>query len=227
MTKVPLPLVRLAQPEDEENIIDLCKRLWKENGLFALSEEKVRATIRKYYTREGVIVGVIGNPGKLEACTCLQLSDFYYTNDWHLAELWNFVDEPYRKSDNAEALIEFGKSCAIQMQMPFFTGIISNKRMAGKVRLYRRSLGYPTGAFFVFNGNWKPEPMEDHSALRTKLREKAHAGQTQPAPKTYKEVKELLTTFKEYCGLLREASKALESEYNLWGTKTNNGANAA
>lgn len=217
-----IPLVRLAQPEDEPEILEMCKRLHKENGLFSLNEEKVQACIRKYYERAGVIVGVIGLPGKLEASTCLQLSDFYYTDEWHLAELWNFVDEPHRRSHNAEALIEFGKSCADKMKMPLFTGIITNKQMAGKVRLYRRALGNPTGAFFIYNARWQTEPMEDNSALRTRLREAAKTCATTPGRYTRKE------NIAQLSSLLKEAAETLDRNDNFWGSATKlNGVSTA
>jgi hypothetical protein len=152
-----LPTVRLATPGDEEEIMAMCRRLHAENGLFALREDKVRGCLRKYYKRDGAIVGVIGSTGALEASTCLLFSEMYYTDEWHLAELWNFVDSDFRRTRNAEALIEFGKRSAKQIGVPFITGIITNNRTAGKVRLYRRMLGYPAGAFFVFNGNWQQQ----------------------------------------------------------------------
>lgn len=220
MAKSPLPLVRTAQLEDEPALVEMCKRLHKENGLFSWSEAKVRACIRRHYTRQGVVIGVVGTPGNLEASTCLELSDFYYTDDWHLAELWNFVDEPYRRSHNAEALIQFGKSCADHMGVPLFTGIITNRQMAGKVRLYRRSLGYPTGAFFVYNARWKSEPMEDHTVLRNRLREQAKACATGKVVRK-DEIQRLAS-------LLREAAEAIDGADNLWGTKVkSNEASAA
>lgn len=227
MNTAPLPLVRLAAPEDEEGILAMCRRLHTENGLFSLNEDKVRACLRRYYERAGVIVGVVGPPGVLEASTCLELTNFYYTDDWHLAELWNFVDTPYRRAGlrNAEALIQFGKSCSIQMKMPLFTGIITNRQMAGKVRLYRRLLGCPTGAFFVYNSTrWKSEPMEDHSVLRTRLREKAKVAATTPRPEwgradTRQEVYKLYALLKEQASLLREAADAIDEGDHLWGTK--------
>lgn len=149
-----LPTVRLAALGDEDAIMAMCRRLHAENGLFGLDETKVRVLLRKYYAREGVIVGVIGPSERLEASTCLLFSEMYYTRDWHLAELWNYVDDDFRRTHNAEALIDFGKRSAKQIGVPFITGIITNNRTAGKVRLYRRMLGYPAGAFFVFNGDW-------------------------------------------------------------------------
>lgn len=211
MPKPPLPLVRLAAPEDEADILSMCERLHQENGLFKLSMDKVRECLRKYYGREGAIVGVIGARGKLEASTCLELSNFYYTNDLHLGELWNFVDAPYRKSANAEALIQFCKSCADQMKMPLFTGIITNKQMAGKVRLYRKQLGNPVGAFFIHNSHWRTEPMQDYNDLRKRLRDQALAHNNDRKGEALKA--------KELAALLSEAVAALDNIDSLWGAK--------
>lgn len=141
-------------PADEDEVMAMCRALHDENGLFSLNEDKIRAIFRKFYERKGVIVGVIGATGKIEASTCLLISDMYYTGDQHLAELWNHVGMAYRHSRNAESLIAFGKKCSDRIGLPLITGIITNNRVAGKVRLYRQLLGYPAGAFFVYNGKW-------------------------------------------------------------------------
>ena len=186
----------------------MCRRLWDENGLFSYNENKVRGCLHKCYNQDGAIVGVIGDHGRIEASTCLMISDFYYTNDWHLAELWNFVEEQHRRSRNAEALIEFGKVCAKKMGIPFFTGIITNRRMAGKVRLYRRLLGYPTGAFFVYNSRWESEPMEDHSALRSRLRETGKLCNNSKFLTVQQQ--------REVGALLVEAARIVGGEDNFW-----------
>lgn len=217
-TKPPLPLVRLADPADEEDILAMCQRLHDENGLFTLSIDRVKACLERYYTRQGAIVGVIGAPGNLQASTCLEMSNFYYTNDLHLAELWNFVDAPFRRSHNAEALIQFCKDCADKMKMPLFTGIITNRQMAGKVRLYRRYLGYPTGAFFVYNSKWQSEPMEDHSVLRNRLREISLALRNQAKPGVAMTVPKK-NDLAAWASLMREAADAIDSADSLWGTK--------
>jgi hypothetical protein len=141
----------------------MCRALHDENGLFPLNEDKIRGYLRKCHERKGTIVGVIGPRGKIEASTCLLISDMYYTNALHLAELWNHVGKDYRQSHNAEALIMFGKKCSDEIGIPLITGIITNNRVAGKVRLYRQVLGYPAGAFFVYNGQWMDgvKPSED------------------------------------------------------------------
>jgi hypothetical protein len=180
-----LPAVRLAAPEDEESVMEMCKALHEENGLFSLNENKIRGYIRQSHARKGAFVGVIGPKGHIEASTCLLITDAYYTDDWHLTELWNHVGKSYRHTRNAEALIEFGKACSDKMGIPLVTGIITNNRVAGKVRLYRQQLGYPAGAFFVYNGHWadgvKPseedftKPLESRAERRQRERKERRA----------------------------------------------------
>ena len=142
----------------------MCRRLHAENGLFKFDDNKVRNLLHRCFNKEGTIVGVIGEPGHIEASTCLGIGDFYYTGDWHLEEFWNFVDADYRRSKNADALIEFGKTCADKMNVPLFTGIITAKQMAGKVRLYRRRLGHPIGAYFMYGKDLNLGPQVSEAA---------------------------------------------------------------
>jgi hypothetical protein len=215
-----LPAVRIATPAEEDEVMAMCRRLHKENGLFTLSEKKVRDCIRKCFTGEGTIVGVVGEPGKLKGSICMSISEMYYTEDWHLTELWNYVEPEFRVSRNAEAMIEFGKACANKMGIPFFTGIITNKQMAGKVRLYRRLLGYPLGAFFVHNAPWETDPMEDHFELRNRLRNFAMVCNNTPRKVTFAVARS------ELGPLLREAAEAITVEDNIWSdpAKKTNGA---
>jgi hypothetical protein len=178
-----LPQVRVATPADEEEIMILVRELHGENGLFSLNEQKVRENLHKCFERKGAIVGVIGEAGKIEASTCLLFSEMYYTDEWHIAELWNHVAVPYRNSRNLEALIAFGKKCSNVIGLPLITGVITNKRVEGKVRLYRKLLGYPAGAFFVYNGKWSANvqpsvedfwrPFEGRTEARKRLRREA------------------------------------------------------
>jgi hypothetical protein len=150
-----LPQVRLATPGDEPELMALCRALHGEIGLFSFSESKVRGVIQQYFERRGGIIGVIGPSNAIEASICLIIAEQYYTTDWHLMEMWNFVAAPYRRSRNAEALIEFAKRCSTQIGLPLIIGVMSNVRTAPKVRLYQRRLGVPSGAFFCYNAQWQ------------------------------------------------------------------------
>lgn len=163
LTMVHPPTVRLASKAEEEEIMEMCREIHAENGLVSMAEDKVRAMLNKAFNKEGGIVGVIGQPGSLEAIIMIVMTSFWSSNDTHLEELFAYVRRPFRtkytgpdtvKIPHAESLVNFAKKCSDEIGVPLVIGIITNKRMAGKVRLYRSILGYPAGAYFVVNPQW-------------------------------------------------------------------------
>jgi hypothetical protein len=150
MTEYPTR-VRIATAEDEEEIMELCRELHEENGLFSLNEEKVRETLRKAFNRQGNLIGVIGEKGSIQAVVCMILSSFWYSDDPHWEELWAYVVPEYRKSNNAKDLIAFAKWTSENSNMPLLMGIMSDHRTEGKVKLYERQFSKPFGAFFLYN----------------------------------------------------------------------------
>jgi hypothetical protein len=163
LTVVEPPIVRLATKAEEEDIMVMCREIHAENGLDSMAEDKVRAMLHKAFNKEGGIIGLIGKPGSLEAIIMIVMACSWSSNDTHLEELFAYVRRPFRtkfngadtvKMPHAEALVLFAKKCSDEIGVPLVIGIITNKRMAGKVRLYRSILGYPAGAYFVVNPKW-------------------------------------------------------------------------
>lgn len=154
------PVVRLATKAEEDEIMEMCREIHAENGLVSMSEDKVRLMLNRAFNREGGIIGVIGNPGALEAIIMIVMTNFWSSDETHLEELFSFVRRPFRTKFNtermphAESLVRFAQKCSNDIGVPLVIGIITNKRMAGKVRLYRSILGYPAGAYFVVNPKW-------------------------------------------------------------------------
>jgi len=142
-------IVRLAQPQDEDGIVELCVLLHEENGLFPLSDTKVRALVKRALDRQGGIIGVIGDLGSPVAGIQLAIDQMYYSDQYFLAEGFNFVRPDHRKSDFAVKLIDYAKMCADKMAMPLMMGILSNHRTEQKIRLYERRLE-KAGAYFVY-----------------------------------------------------------------------------
>lgn len=147
--------VRKARRSDRDELMEMCRTLHAENGQFSFSDRKLAEMLERAFNSNGAVIGVIGTPGKLEASICLNFSSYYYTDDIHLGECWNFVLPEYRRSTNAKDLIKFGMRCADELGVPFITGIISNERTEAKVRLYRRVLGDPVGGFFIYRPHAK------------------------------------------------------------------------
>lgn len=143
-------VIRMATAFDEEEIMALCRELHEENGIFPMHDPSVRATLRKAFDKQGGIIGLIGPPGAVEAMMFLLISNTWYTEQWHLEELFSYVRPDYRRSTHAKAMVEWAKRCADEVHLPLIIGIISNERTEAKVRLYQRQLQKPAGAFFVY-----------------------------------------------------------------------------
>jgi GNAT superfamily N-acetyltransferase len=142
--------VRLATWEDEHELLALCQRLHDENGLYEMSPEKVRNMLYRAFNRQGGIIGVIGAPGHIEGAVCLMIGQTWYSDEWFLDELFNYVLPEHRRSNNAKDLINFAQWCADDCGLRLLIGVLSNTRTEAKVRLYERQLGKAAGAFFVY-----------------------------------------------------------------------------
>jgi hypothetical protein len=127
-----LSIVRPATPKDEPEIMNLCRLLHQENGLFSLDEPKVKDFIWRALNPDKLaandfgprgIIGVIGKEGDLEGMIYMLISQFWYSSDFHLEELFNFVRKDCRASHHAKNLITYAKSCAIRTNLPLLIGV--------------------------------------------------------------------------------------------------------
>jgi hypothetical protein len=146
--------VRIATRDDEPEIVDLLHVMHFENGMMPLDEICAKEFFARAFDRKGGIIGVIGQPGEIKAMIYLLLTRFWYTSAMHLEECFNFIRPDSRRTNYAPTLINFAKKCADEIKVPLLIGVLTNYRMEAKVRLYRRSLGTPSGAFFVYGANW-------------------------------------------------------------------------
>lgn len=144
--------VRIIGRDEQENVMQLCRQLHNENGMFRMDDAKVRSMLDRAFDKQGGILAGVGVPGKLEGLVFLLLSSFWYSNDPHWEELFLYVAPEYRKSRNAVELLKFAKWCTDQTDYPLFIGILSDLATEQKELLYERQLK-PSGAkgrFFVY-----------------------------------------------------------------------------
>lgn len=150
--------VRFAGPQDEQNALRLMRIAYAEQPIFSLNEEKMLKIIR-YCTRPdldkgkfGGLAVIDGPDGMLEGYLLMLVSQHWFSDDWHIDEISNFVDPAIRskRPGHAKNLISFAKWFAEQMNMPLIMGILSTKRLEAKIKLYGRQLT-PAGAVFVHN----------------------------------------------------------------------------
>jgi GNAT superfamily N-acetyltransferase len=147
----PLPHVRVAVAGDFNDLIRMGREVFAENGLMNLNEDMIRVGALRAIEGVDSVVGCIGPVGALEAAIHLSMRHFWYTDQAHLEELWAFVRPEFRKTRNAQALIEFAKNLAVELKRPLLIGVLSSHRTEAKVKMYRRKLGAPSGAYFLFN----------------------------------------------------------------------------
>ena len=151
-------IVRIAKPDDRQEIWRLFLQGHKENGQFNLAPEKVdfflsRALfpelIPEWDTGPRGAVAVIGDVGNLEALVFVTIGTYWYSHDQHLEEFIVYVDPEARRSHHARALVAWMKQQSDRTGLPLVTGIISNTRTEAKVALYSRMLPR-VGAFFLY-----------------------------------------------------------------------------
>ena len=128
----------------------------KENGLFKLAPAKVQWIMQRMLypnliqpgdTGPRGAIGVIGPVGALEGLVFVTIGEYWYSDDKHIEEFIVFVDPECRKSEHAQALIDWMRQQVEITKLPLVTGIISNHRTEAKCRLYKRMLP-KVGEFF-------------------------------------------------------------------------------
>lgn len=142
---------RIIQRNEEANVMQLCRQLHDENGMFKMDDEKVRQMLNRAFDKQGGILAGIGPIGKLEGLLYILLSSFWYTNDHHFEELFLYVTPEHRKSRNAVELLKFAKWCTDQTDYPLFIGILSDASTERKELFYERQLPEDVkGKFFMY-----------------------------------------------------------------------------
>lgn len=152
-------IVRPAHPDDYEQIWELFRLLHKENGVFPMSEAKLNWILQRVLLPHLIpqgdtglrgYMGVIGEPGALEAFILMIIGSYWYSDALHLEELATFVHPNHRRSRHAHALLNYSKRMSDAINIPLLIGIVSNQRTEAKVRLYRKHFT-ETGSFFLYN----------------------------------------------------------------------------
>jgi hypothetical protein len=147
--------VRLGVEADDKELEELTKLLWADNGIVEYDDELLAEMRAKAFRQDFAWFGVIGPVGgQIEGMVYLAISNFMWSRKSHLEEVMTFVRPEFRKPDRINALIEFSKKCAIDGGCPLIMGLFTNIRLSGKVHLYRKHYGFPTGAVFTFNSKF-------------------------------------------------------------------------
>lgn len=151
--------VRPAEPDDEDDLLAMTKRLHAESGLrtryggpYPFCSDKARATIRDALESKTSWAGIIGERGNLQGSICIAMTEPWYSEMPFLYTIWDYVLPEHRQSTNAKLLIAFAKDIAQSFHMDIVFGMMSTERGEAKMRFYQRASGVrPFGGFFLFN----------------------------------------------------------------------------
>lgn len=156
MTRDPELEVRIARESDLDAIMELALMGAKENGISSPNPRKMLEEIYPALQRKGGLMGVIGpKDGKPQGAVLLRIGIPWYTDDEVLEERAIFVHPEFRsaKGGRAARLLEFSMKASDELGLPLMIGILSNQRTEAKVRLYKRYLGEPAGAYWLHNAH--------------------------------------------------------------------------
>ena len=162
--------VRPARPSDEDALFNMLCLAYSENALYKMSAKKVRDMIEQGTRSRDVIIGVAESPdGKIAGSIGAYFMQWWFSDEWSICELWNFVHPDHRKSPirYGVELIQYGKWLAENMKMPLHMGILTATRMEAKVKMYKRQLNQ-SGAIFIYNAGSASGPLA-HSNLAEAL----------------------------------------------------------
>ena len=75
-----------------------------------------------------------------------------------------FIHPDFRsaKGGRARKLCEFSKQVSDSLGIPLIIGVLSSHRTAGKVRMYQRIFGEPSGAFFLYGTKTGIDAVAEH-----------------------------------------------------------------
>lgn len=151
--------LRIATPDDFQEIFRICCLLHAENGQFPFHELKVREIIWRAVNRDRGLAAVVGVSDDIKAMILLTIEEVFYSDAQEIIERWNYVRPDCRRSDYAKQMIGFAKKCSSETGIPLSIGIISDIRLAAKRRLYERML--PLGGYWF---TFRPDKAEEATA---------------------------------------------------------------
>ena len=149
----PALVTRVATPDDLEELMNLAMMACDENGFLNPTPHMLLEQIYPALHQDNGIVGCVGpQDGAIEGAILLRTGVTWYSTVPILEEKGLFILPQFRnaKGGRGKMLCEFSKHTADMLGMPLMIGVLSNHRTAGKIRLYSRLFGEPSGAFFLY-----------------------------------------------------------------------------
>ncbi len=160
-TVIDISVVRLADPEDEPDLMDMVRLLHEESPLrnvqgqpLFFSDAKARNMVRNAISNDGgrcSWVGIIGQRGDLHGSVCLSiLEPSPFSHEQVLDATWNYVKPQFRvTAANAKTLQAFSERVSDRLGIPLLIRAMGNH--AGRRSFYERSGCQSFGHVFLYS----------------------------------------------------------------------------
>jgi len=172
-----------ATEDDLPELMRLLREMHAENAVWPLDEDTAREAFLKALRppKQVGIIGVIrGEGSEIRAAIYLVIGRAWYTAAWHIEENFLYVSPRHRDSKCGDALLRYAQHAADQLKIGLVIGILTNKRMMPKVRMYQRRFGRPNGATFVHGIAWANEKAPDLTTWKSDARDDETASSFAP-----------------------------------------------
>jgi len=158
-------VIRIGTQDDIDEMMALALLACTENGFVNTDKGKLLNELWQALSMNYGLIGIIGREnGPIEGAILLRIGPMWYSHDMVVEEKAIFIHPDHRgaKDGRARKLVEFAKKTADELGIPLLIGVLSNKRTEGKIKLYERQLGKPSGAFFLYGAKTGEHPVTEH-----------------------------------------------------------------
>lgn len=152
--------VRVARPEDEPELIELCRRNHAEHGLGPFAPDKVRTVLHRAFderANDRCFVGITGTDG-IEGSIGLRVDEPWDGDVLFLRGLWNYVLPEYRAQtthmhDQTAFAQRLSQPEPVGIGIPLWIDVIMHVKTEHQVRIYTRHLGEPAAVTWLCESN--------------------------------------------------------------------------
>lgn len=148
--------IRFAGPGDLARVLGLLRMLHAETPHARLDEGRLREMAARVLAEGAVVFSLAG--GEPVGTCGLAIDRPWFSDELWLRDVWLFVHPEHRRTPHARALLRTARRYAERLNMPLVMEVAGGgaaggpRRVAAKMRLYRRELGEPSGATWVIGG---------------------------------------------------------------------------
>lgn len=141
--------IRAATHRDIPAIFDLLVLLHTETPHAPLDHACLRDGIDECLT-QGIVMLALSPDGEPVGTVGLCIDRPWFSRENWLCDRWMFVHPAHRRTQHAQSLLQACVVVAKKNKLPLHMAVTGHgPRIAGKIRLFQRVLGAPTGALWT------------------------------------------------------------------------------